>query len=159
MEATDRPMASQNALPKASSAHARQFDGSPEQEAVFAEFEDEEMENTGRTEPTGVRRRSGTGAWYSGRLSRIDGGEFAVDAEERRSSCMAELPCCPEFICDAGSDTRSCSETCCIVISLQTQDIDSLQKPHERGPPSKRELFASTERSKTLVSWLPPCVS
>lgn len=70
--ATDLFTAAQKALPNASSAHAGQFEGSPVQEG--GSVGGENTGNTGTaTEFVGPRRRRGTGGWYGGRLSRIEG--------------------------------------------------------------------------------------
>lgn len=63
-DATDLLMASQNALPNASSAQARQFDGSPEQDAVVVEEEagGGAIWKIVRAVFAGERRRSGTAA-------------------------------------------------------------------------------------------------
>ena len=60
--------AAQNACPNTSSAHARQFDGSPEHSAELAEAAEgfPESGTTGKSDLSGLtvgRRRSGTGGW------------------------------------------------------------------------------------------------
>ena len=84
--ATDLFTAAQKAFPNASSAQAGQFDGSPVQEGGS-----EGGVNTGNTgvaaDVAGPRRRRGTGGWYGGRLSRMDG---CVSGEsDEVSSCSA----------------------------------------------------------------------
>jgi len=71
MLAVASEIAAQNALPNESSAQAIQLAGSPEQ-LTGAGLGRVDMGKTVFRFDTADRRRSGTGGWYAGRLSRID---------------------------------------------------------------------------------------
>ena len=74
LAATDLLIAAQNAFPKASSAQAAQFDGSPVQEGPATGLEEDTGKTTFDADLPLPRRRRGTGGWYAGRLSRMDAG-------------------------------------------------------------------------------------
>lgn len=153
VDATDLLIASQKAFPNESSAHAIQLDGSPEQ--VAEDVEEDAIGKIGRVEFIGLRRRRGTGAWYSGRLSRIDDPSFAEeDPGDGISSWDTDVSRWRRRSRE-DSDKDSCSDTCCMVMSLHTHEVVLLQNPQERGPPSNNVLFVSWERSNMLLTELP----
>jgi hypothetical protein len=129
--AKDSPTAVQNACPNTSSAHAKQFDGSPEQSAEFVRVTCEgfpERGTTGNNDLRGRtfgRRRRGTGGWYGGRLSRIDcaaawvAGGNATGIKEAVVSVASVL-----------NEVAGVLRT----ISRQTQDVSSVQRPHSKVP-------------------------
>ena len=89
VHATELLIAAQKALPNASSAHARQLDGSPEQVAVRGGVVETWGWEGGACEigkmlcwcdalGLGLRRRRGTAGWKAGRLSRMDCCEGTV---------------------------------------------------------------------------------
>lgn len=90
VDATDWLMAAQNALPKASSAHAAQFAGSPVQDGTSGcagSGVGMVIGNIGCKEGLGARRRRGTGGWYAGRLSRMDGWLMATGGDIGSAVC------------------------------------------------------------------------
>lgn len=127
----DSQTAAQNACPNTSSAHARQFDGSPEHSAEPAEVAlacegFPERGTTGKSDLSGLtvgRRRSGTEGWYGGRLSRIDW--TFICGVEGSGTCTKE-----EVGGSTASVLKEASGGGCRAISRQTQETPSTQKPH-----------------------------
>ena len=129
--ANDSPTAAQNACPNTSSAHAKQFDGSPEHSAGLAGVTCEgflERGTTGNNDLRGLtsgRRRRGTGGWYGGRLSRIDcaliwgAGGNLTGAKEVVASVASVLN-------EVVGVLRA--------ISRQTHEVPSVQRPHSKAP-------------------------
>lgn len=166
---TELLIAAQKALPKASSAHARQLDGSPEQVAArgVGMCGCDGAEEIGKMDGCDgvklafmVRRRRGTAGWKAGRLSRIDCCDGTVGA-----NCGVE--CCETEVCismlSTFIDTVLCaairSDTCCIASSRQTHGILSVQKPQlnvSNGSPGSNKLDLSVDiKSNRLPSPLP----
>lgn len=125
--------AEQNAFPNASSAHARQLDGSPEQIGPEGGLDSRVSVNTwiGKMELTALgvaRRRSGTGGLYEGKLSRID-------REGRRGwAAASSWTTLGMTIEEKSSDLKVVvnverSAACWAASSRQTQGVSSLQKP------------------------------
>jgi hypothetical protein len=131
LAAKDSPTAAQNACPNTSSAHARQFDGSPEQSTGLVCVTCEgppERGTTGNNDLRGLtsgRRRRGTGGWYGGRLSRIEcvpiwgAGGNPTDTKEAADTVVSVLN-------GAAGGWRT--------ISRQTQEVPSVQRPHSKAP-------------------------
>ena len=131
LAANDSPTAAQNACPNTSSAHAKQFDGSPEHSAGLAGVTCEgflERGMTGNNDLRGLtsgRRRRGTGGWYGGRLSRIDcaliwgAGGNLTEAKEAVASVASVLN-------EVVGVLRA--------ISRQTHEVPSVQRPHSKAP-------------------------
>jgi hypothetical protein len=129
--ANDSPTAAQNACPNTSSAHAKQFDGSPEHSAGLDSVTCEgflERGTTGNNDLRGLtsgRRRRGTGGWYGGRLSRIDcaliwgAGGNLTGAKEAVASVASVLN-------EVVGVLRA--------ISRQTHEVPSVQRPHSKAP-------------------------
>ena len=129
--ANDSPTAAQNACPNTSSAHAKQFDGSPEHSAELVGVTCEGFLGRGTTGNndlrglTSGRRRRGTGGWYGGRLSRIDraliwgAGGDATGAKEAVTSIASVLN-------EVVGVLRA--------ISRQTHGVPSVQRPHSKAP-------------------------
>ena len=129
--AKDSPTAAQNACPNTSSAHAKQFDGSPEHSAGLDSVTCEgflERGTTGNNDLRGLtsgRRRRGTGGWYGGRLSRIDcaliwgAGGSLTGAKEAVASVASVLN-------EVVGVLRA--------ISRQTHEVPSVQRPHSKAP-------------------------
>ena len=128
--AKDSPTAAQNACPNTSSAHARQFDGSPEQPTWLVCVTCDELPERGTTGNndlrglTSGRRRRGTGGWYGGRLSRMEGapiwgvGGNATGTKEAAGTVVSVLN-------DGVGELRT--------ISRQTQEVPSAQRPHSKA--------------------------
>ena len=129
--AKDSPTAAQNACPNTSSAHARQFDGSPEQPAGLVCVTCEELPGRGTTGNndlrglTSGRRRRGTGGWYGGRLSRMECALiWGVGGSE--AGTMEAVGTVVSVLNGVAGELRT--------ISRQTQEVPSAQRPHSKAP-------------------------
>lgn len=129
--AKDSPTAAQNACPKTSSAHARQFDGSPEQPTGLVCVtcgELPERETTGNNDLRGLtsgRRRRGTGGWYGGRLSKIECASIRGLGGNATGTKGAAV-IVGSVLNGVAGELRT--------ISRQTQEVPSAQRPHSKAP-------------------------
>jgi hypothetical protein len=141
LQARDSPTAAQNACPNTSSAHARQFDGSPEQptagpDCVTCEGLPEEgtMGNNDLRGRTSGRRRRGTGGWYGGRLSRIDCAPIWETGGNSTGTMEAADTVVVSVLNGVAGGLRT--------ISRQTQEVQSVQRPHSKAPMAWVPLYA-----------------
>jgi hypothetical protein len=144
VELIECPIAWQNALPKASSEHAMQLEGSPEHLADDDRTEIGVTENTEFVLWPSVRRRIGTGAWYAGRFSRMFNCEDVGAPSWEGWSIGGMLI---GWSCSDLSEMRLKSVSaaaCCMAISLQTQGMSGVHSTHGKESSGSSTSIAGT---------------